>query len=88
MQQSHRKKRPSKKEAQSMIVKTFENELKKNYIKNMIQGQEIFAKTILDYINSGKTIDEIKSFCEKALHMSEVTEKVAMNIKEEDKENK
>lgn len=82
MQGSHRKKKPTKKEAQSLIVKTFESELKKNYIKNMIQGRDIFAQTILDYINSGKTIDEIKSFCESTLHSGEVTEKVAMEIKE------
>lgn len=75
MQESHRKKKPTKKQAQSMIVKTFEDELKKNYIKNMIQGRDIFAQTILDYINSGKTIDEIKSFCESTLHSSEMIEK-------------
>lgn len=86
MQESHRKKKPTKKEAQGMIVKTFEQELKKNYIKALIQGREIFAQTILDYINDGKTIEDIKRFCETTLHSDEVTEKVAMGIKE--KENK
>lgn len=86
MQESHRKKKPTKKQAQSMIVKTFEDELKKNYVKALIQGREIFAKTILDYINDGKTIEDIKRFCETTLHSGEVTEKVAMGIKEE-KEN-
>lgn len=86
MQGSHRKKKPTKKEAQSMIVKTFEQGLKKNHIKGMVQGGEIMAKTILDYINSGKTIDEIKGFCESVLHSSDKMEKIANGIKEE-KEN-
>lgn len=86
MQESHKKRKSTKKEAQSMIVKTFEQELKKNHIKALIQGREIFAQTILDYINDGKTIEDIKRFCETTLHSGEVTEKVAMDIKEE-KEN-
>lgn len=86
MQESHRKRKPTKKEAQGMIVKTFEQELKKNYVKALIQGREIFAQTILDYINDGETIEDIKRFCETTLHSGEVTEKVAMGIKEE-KEN-
>lgn len=83
MQEGHRKKKPTKKEAQSMIVKTFESELKKNHIKGMVQGGEIFAKTILDYINSGKTIDEIKSFCESTLHNRDTMEKIANGNKGE-----
>lgn len=86
MQESHRKKKPTKKQAQSMIIKTFEDELKKNHIKGMVQGGEIIAKTILDYINNGKTIEEIKSFCEATLHNSNIMEKIANGIKEE-KEN-
>lgn len=86
MQESHKKKKPTKKQAQSMIVKTFEDELKKNHIKGMVQGGEIMAKTILDYINSGKTIDEIKKFCESTLHSGDTMEKIANGNKE--KENK
>ena len=68
-----------------MIVKTFEQELKKNHIKGMIQGQEVFAQTILDYINNGKTLDDIKRFCETTLHSKETFEKIIM--KENEKEN-
>ena len=41
------------------ISKVVESDLKKNYIKNMIQGFEIANKMILDKINSGATIEEI-----------------------------
>lgn len=77
--QSHRKRKPTKKEMQQKVVDTFQSELKKNYIKALIQGQEIFAKTILDYINNGKSLDEIKSFCEIALHNSQKIEEISTN---------
>lgn len=65
------------------IVEAFENNLKKNYIKALIQGQEIFAQTILNYINNGKSIDDVKRLCEATLKSSKITEKIAMGIKEE-----
>lgn len=83
MQGSHRKKKPTKKETQSMIVKTFEDELKKNYIKALIQGSEINSQIIIDMINNGKELDEIKSFLITNLHNKETMEKVIM--KERDK---
>lgn len=85
MQEGYKKKKPTKKEAQDMIVKTFEQELKKNHIKGMVQGQEVFAQTILDYINNGKTLDDIKRFCETTLNSKETFEKIIM--KENEKEN-
>lgn len=64
------------------IVETFENNLKKNYIKALIQGRELFAQIILDYIKDGKTIEDIKKFCETTLKSKKITEKVAMKEKE------
>lgn len=69
------------------IVETFENNLKKNYIKALIQGRELFAQIILDYIKDGKTIEDIKKFCETTLKSGETTEKVAMGIKEKENDN-
>lgn len=83
MQESHRKKKPTKKQAQSMIIKTFEDELKKNHIKALIQGSEINSQIIIDMINNGKELDEIKSFLITNLHNKETMEKVIM--KERDK---
>lgn len=64
------------------IVEVFENNLKKNYIKALIQGQEVFAQTILNHINNGKTVEDIKRFCEITLKSKKITEKVAMKEKE------
>ena len=88
MRESHKKRKPTKKEAQNMIFKTFKDELKKNHIKGLVQGGNVMAKTILNYINSGKTIDEIKSFCEVTLHSNDTIENIASGNKEKEKENK
>ncbi len=51
-----------------MVVETFDKELKKNYIKNMVQGYEIAMKMIVDFCNSGdRTAADIKAFCEGCL---------------------
>ena len=41
------------------ISKVVESDLKKNYIKNMIQGFETANKMILDKINSGATAEKL-----------------------------
>ena len=86
MQESRKRKKPTKKEMQQKVVDTFQTELKRNYIKALVQGREIFAQTILDNIANGKTLDDIKRLCEVSLHSKEITEQIAMNEKE--KENK
>ena len=63
------------------ISKVVESDLKKNYIKNMIQGFEIANKMILDKINSGATIEEVKKMVELNLKNKKVVEKVAMGKK-------
>jgi len=63
------------------ISKVVESDLKKNYIKNMIQGFEIANKMILDKINSGATLEEVKKMVELNLKNKKVVEKVAMGKK-------
>lgn len=49
------------------IVNTFSKELKENYIKNLIEGSEIAYTLILDNINKGYSIEQVKAFCELQL---------------------
>lgn len=67
MVNGHKKKKPTKAELIASIPKIVENDLKKNYIKNMAQGGQIAQQMILDYINAGHGIDDVKSFIEKNL---------------------
>ena len=51
-----------------MVVETFGKELKKNYIKNMVQGYEIAMKMIVDFCDRGdRSVADIKAFCEGCL---------------------
>lgn len=79
--QDRKKKKPSKKEAQELMIKTFEEEVRKHHVKGLIQGQEVFAQMVLDNINNGKTLDDIKHLCEVTLHkeIAETMEKVINN---------
>lgn len=65
-----RKKRQTKKEKIEQIEqlgKYVDTTLKENFIKNLVQGGEICAQNILDMINDGATVEEVKSFCESLL---------------------
>ena len=79
--EGHKKKKPTKAEMISSIPKVVDNELKKNYIKNMAQGGQIAQQMILDYINEGHGIEDIKSFIEKNLSQGgiEAMDKVSQN---------
>lgn len=51
-----------------MVVETFGEELKKNYIKNMVQGYEIAMKMIVDFCDRGdRSVADIKAFYEGCL---------------------
>ena len=63
------------------ISKVVESDLKKNYIKNMIQGFETANQMILDKINSGATLEEVKKMVEMNLKNKKIVEKVAMGKK-------
>lgn len=50
------------------VVEVFGQELKKNYIKNMVQGYEIAMKMIVDFCDRGdRSVADIKAFCEHCL---------------------
>ena len=63
------------------ISKVVESDLKKNYIKNMVQGFETANQMILDKINSGATLEEVKKMVELNLKNKKVIEKVASGKK-------
>lgn len=79
--EDRKRKKPTKKEMIEAIPKVVEQELNKNYIKNMTQGFELANRMILDYINAGHGIDDVKGFIEKNLSvkgieaMDKVTQK-------------
>ncbi len=51
-----------------MVVEIFDKELKKNYIKNMVQGYEIAMQMIVDFCDRGdRSVADIKAFCEGCL---------------------
>lgn len=54
-------------ELKEKIVDTFNKELKGNYIKNLIEGSEIAYTLILDNINKGYSLEQVKAFCELQL---------------------
>jgi hypothetical protein len=80
--QSRKPKKPTKKQMIEQIPKVMEQDLKKNFIKNLVQGFEISNQMILDKINGGASLEEVKIFVELNLKNKNVVEKVA-NGKEE-----
>lgn len=67
---SHRKKKLTKAESMELVKRVMDKDLKDNYVKNMAQGGYFAQQMILDYINMGKSLDEVKSFIEKNLSQS------------------
>ena len=78
--QSHKPKKPTKKQMIEQIPKVVESDLKKNFIKNIMIGFESCNQMILDKINNGSTLEEVKSFVEMNLKNKDVVEKVANGI--------
>lgn len=70
MPQDHKSKQ-TKGKAIKEIANHYENELKKNFNKNLVMGGEIMCQSILDLINSGKNLDEIKEFCDGVLKLDD-----------------
>jgi len=77
--QDHKSKKPTKAQLIESIPNAMKSELNKNFILNMIQGSDLAYQMMLDYINSGHTLDEVKSFIEKNLSKEgrESIEKIA-----------
>ena len=78
--QSRKPKKPTKKQMIEQIPKVMEQDLKKNFIKNLVQGFEISNQMILDKINNGATLEEVKNFVELNLKNKDVVEKVANGV--------
>ena len=66
-----------------IVTEAFEKELKKNYIKNMVQGYEIAMKMIVDFCDRGdRSVEDIKAFCEGCLKPQNKTKFVKIATKE------
>jgi radical SAM superfamily enzyme YgiQ (UPF0313 family) len=78
--QRRKPKKPTKKQMIEQIPKVMEQDLKKNFIKNIMIGFESCNQMILDKINSGASLEEIKNFVELNLKNKDVVEKVANGI--------
>lgn len=51
-----------------IVTEAVDKELKKNYIKNMVQGYEIAMKMIVNFCDRGdRSVKDIKAFCEGCL---------------------
>ena len=74
-------KKPTKKQLLEQIPIIMEQQLKSNYIKNMVMGFEIGQQMILDYINNGHTIEEVKEFVNKNLQKENLEKVVDIAIK-------
>lgn len=61
----HKIKKPTKAEIIASIPKHVEDTIKAGHIKNMMIGYQVANQMLLDYINDGRTIDEVKAFVEK-----------------------
>lgn len=66
-----------------IVTEAVEKELKKNYIKNMVQGYEIAMKMIVDFCDRGdRSVADIKAFCEGCLKPQTKTKFVKIATKE------
>ena len=63
----HKKKKPTKAELIASIPNVVNKELKDNFAKNMMQGFEVANQTMLDYINDGHNLNDVKGFVERNL---------------------
>lgn len=86
--EGYKTKKPTKKQMIDSIPQLMNEELKKNYIKNLIQGSEIAYNMMLEYINEGHTLEEVKSFIEKILENKKVMEIVTLGECEKNKVQK
>lgn len=66
-----------------IVTEAVDKELKKNYIKNMVQGYEIAMKMIVDFCDRGdRSVTDIKAFCEGCLKPQNKAKFIKVAIKE------
>ncbi len=53
--------------AKNDIAKYVELQLKKNFVKNIIMGGDVAYEMILNKIDNGSTLEDIKNFCKQML---------------------
>jgi hypothetical protein len=63
--------------ATNNITNKFSEEIKKNFIKNIMIGWESANRMIVDKIDSGATLEELREFCVKNIENKDTMEKVA-----------
>lgn len=68
-----RQRKQTKKSKIEEIGKHVDKTLRDNFIKNLVQGGEICAKEILDMINDGGGVEDVKKFCEGLLKVEDET---------------
>lgn len=56
----------TKGEVENMIVNAYKDNVRKTYIKHMVQGYEVAMQTIYDYLKSHTKKDTLE-FCKKCL---------------------
>lgn len=56
----------TKGEVENMIVNAYKDNVRKTYIKHMVQGYEVAMQTIYDYLKS-HTKKDILEFCKRCL---------------------
>lgn len=78
--ESHKTKKLTKKQIIKQIPKVVEQDLQKNFIKNIMIGFETANQMILDKINNGASLDEIKELVELNLKNKNLIGKVANGI--------
>lgn len=80
--EDHKAKKPTKKQAVQNIKDNVENTLKENFVKNMILGSDVAYRTIIEYINKGHSVEDVKAFCQMNIEHKDAMEKVTTNKKE------
>ena len=65
--EGHKKKKMTKAELIASIPQVMNKELKDNFAKNMMHGFEIANTMMLDYINDGHSLEDVKGFIERNL---------------------
>ena len=80
--EDHKSKKPTKKQAIQNVKNETEKILKDSFVKNMILGSDVAYRTILEYIDKGHSIEDVKKFCQMNINHKDAMEKVATNKKE------
>lgn len=91
--ESHKSKKPTKAELQSIVdtlitpemkqamIEGFEEDLKNAHIKGMVQGFEVANQMLLEWAEC-HTIEEVVEFCRKNVENKDKMEEIVKGVKE------